>query len=213
MFCRPLVRAIPQRITNCGMVVRSLLAWYADYKHNQEKYRLASRRGLWRYFSLQEYAQRDPSGKGFWWRNWPIFQVNFLGFLVALWSGDNGVRLQRNHKEYSYQGGFLFSDRGRIDTVCWSQDPSSKLPENRCACLKNLHSTHSFDFICGCSTSSTLSLLARFAATQHLPMLSDVTKVVNETTFQRFVYAGNAIETVQYTSHPQVCPLCLSITW
>ena len=133
--------------------------------------------------------------------------MSFLGFLVALWSGYIRVRLQRIHKEYSCQGGILLGDGSRINPPQLCKDPSSKLPENRCTFLKNLHSTHSFDFICGCSTSSTLSLLARFAATQHLPMLSDVTKVLNETTFQRFVYAGNAIETVQYTSHPQVSSL------
>lgn len=138
--------------------------------------------------------------------------MSFLGFLVALWSGSIRVRLQRTHKEYSYQGGVLLSDGSRINPAHLRKDPSSKLPENRCTCLKNLHSTHSFDFICGCSTSSTLSLLARFAATQRLPMLSDVTKVLNETTFQRFVYAGNAIETVQYTSHPQVFWLLLLLS-
>lgn len=36
-------------------------------------------------------------------------------------------------------------------------------------------------------------------------MLTDVINVVNESTFQRFVYAGNAVETVKVESKPLVC--------
>ena len=35
-------------------------------------------------------------------------------------------------------------------------------------------------------------------------MLTDVVKVINQTTFQRNIYAGNVLETVQVSSHPIV---------
>ena len=54
-----------------------------------------------------------------------------------------------------------------------------------------------FDLICGCATVDCKSLLARFAATEDVPMLSDVVRMIDKTTFQRPVYAGNAVETLQ----------------
>ena len=82
--------------------------------------------------------------------------------------------------------------------------PSCILPENRAKALATLQKQRSFDFICGCSTSCTKTLLARFAAVMNVPMLTDVINVVNKTTFQRYVYAGNALETVTLHSSPFV---------
>lgn len=61
-----------------------------------------------------------------------------------------------------------------------------------------------YDCICGVSSTGDRSLLARFAAIADTPMLTDVTKVIDQTTFQRNIYAGNALETVQVESHPVV---------
>lgn len=82
--------------------------------------------------------------------------------------------------------------------------PSCVLPENRTKALAALQKQHSFDFICGCSTSCAKALLARFAAVINVPMLTDVINVVDKTTFQRYVYAGNALETVSLHASPLV---------
>lgn len=82
--------------------------------------------------------------------------------------------------------------------------PSCVLPENRAKALAALQKQHSFDFVCGCSTSCAKALLARFAAVINVPMLTDVVNVVDKTTFQRYVYAGNALETVSLHSSPLV---------
>ena len=70
--------------------------------------------------------------------------------------------------------------------------------------LQKLKEEHHFDYIIGCSTITTKSLLARFAAKQNTYMLSDVIHIINNNTFQRFVYAGNVLETIQVTSSPLV---------
>ena len=45
-------------------------------------------------------------------------------------------------------------------------------------------------------------------------MLSDVINVLDKDTFQRFVYAGNAVETVQLIGSPKVCfPLGVTDRW
>ena len=60
--------------------------------------------------------------------------------------------------------------------------------------------------MCGCATVDCKSLLARFAATEDVPMLSDVVRMIDKKTFQRPIYAGNAVETLQVitllSSHP-----------
>lgn len=61
-----------------------------------------------------------------------------------------------------------------------------------------------YDFICGISSADYQSLLARYAAISDTPMLTDVVKMINQTTFQRNIYAGNVLETVQVSSHPIV---------
>ena len=61
-----------------------------------------------------------------------------------------------------------------------------------------------YDFVCGISSTDYQSLLARYAAISDIPMLTNVVKVINQTTFQRNIYAGNALETVQVSSHPIV---------
>ncbi|KAK8805976.1 electron transfer flavoprotein alpha-subunit [Blastocystis sp. subtype 4] len=81
---------------------------------------------------------------------------------------------------------------------------SSKLPENRCHVLQSLLKENAFDFVCGCSTADYKSLLARFSAVTDIPMLTDVFRVVDQSTFQRFVYAGNVVETVQVSAKPIV---------
>lgn len=57
--------------------------------------------------------------------------------------------------------------------------------------------TVAFDLVCGCATVDCKSLLARFAAREDVPMLSDVVRMLDKSTFQRSVYAGNAVETLQ----------------
>ena len=54
-----------------------------------------------------------------------------------------------------------------------------------------------FDLVCGCATVDCKSLLARFAAVEDVPMLSEVVRMIDKSTFQRAVYAGNAVETLR----------------
>lgn len=48
------------------------------------------------------------------------------------------------------------------------------------------------------------TLLSRFSAKENTLMMSDIVRVIDSNTFQRYVYAGNAIETVKNTSNPIV---------
>ncbi|KAK8825308.1 hypothetical protein WA538_003005, partial [Blastocystis sp. DL] len=93
-----------------------------------------------------------------------------------------------------------------VKTVYYSNltDPSSILPENRCRVLQSLQKQHAFDLMCGCATVDCKSLLARFAATEDVPMLSDVVRMIDKKTFQRPIYAGNAVETLQITAKPLI---------
>ncbi|MCB1549690.1 MAG: FAD-binding protein [Hyphomicrobiaceae bacterium] len=54
-----------------------------------------------------------------------------------------------------------------------------------------------YDAVLGCSTSVAKSVLPRVAAKLDVPQISDITAVKSPDTFERLIYAGNAIQTVQ----------------
>ena len=69
------------------------------------------------------------------------------------------------------------------------------LAEPFAALLVHLAKTH--DTIIAASTSTSKNVLPRVAALLDVMQLSDITKVVSADTFERPIYAGNAIQTVQ----------------
>ncbi|PSC05018.1 electron transfer flavoprotein subunit alpha [Alsobacter soli] len=62
----------------------------------------------------------------------------------------------------------------------------------------------SYDAIVGSSTSAAKNVMPRVAALLDVMQVSDVTKVVSADTFERPIYAGNAIQTVQATDAKKV---------
>lgn len=58
-----------------------------------------------------------------------------------------------------------------------------------------------YNYIVAPATTTGKNFLPRVAALLDVGMISDITKVVNNNTFERPIYAGNAIETVQTTAN------------
>lgn len=56
-----------------------------------------------------------------------------------------------------------------------------------------------YEAIVGAASSSTKSILPRVAAALDVMQVSEVTRVINSRTFERAIYAGNAIQTVEST--------------
>lgn len=62
----------------------------------------------------------------------------------------------------------------------------------------------SYDVIMAAATTTGKNILPRVAATCDVMQISDITKVVAPDTFERPIYAGNAIQTVQSGENPKV---------
>lgn len=67
--------------------------------------------------------------------------------------------------------------------------------ENISLLIKDI--SEGFDYLCMAATSAGKDLLPRVAGLLDVGLLSDVIKVISIDTFERPIYAGNAIETVQ----------------
>jgi len=63
---------------------------------------------------------------------------------------------------------------------------------------------HAYDAIVGPATSTGKNVLPRVAALLDVMQISEITKVVASDTFERPIYAGNAIQTVQSTDSKKV---------
>jgi electron transfer flavoprotein alpha subunit len=62
----------------------------------------------------------------------------------------------------------------------------------------------SYDHICGAATAFNKNVLPRVAALLDVMVISDVTAVVDASTFERPIYAGNAIQTVKSSDGKKV---------
>ncbi len=61
-----------------------------------------------------------------------------------------------------------------------------------------------FEHIVGPASTSAQNILPRVAALLDVMMISDITAVIDDNTFERPIYAGNAIQTVQSIDHHKV---------
>lgn len=77
---------------------------------------------------------------------------------------------------------------------------SHHLPEDVTAVLKEVVSKNNFSHVLAPSSSSSKSYLPRLAALMDISPVTDVIAIVDESTFKRPIYAGNAIATVQSTT-------------
>ena len=84
-----------------------------------------------------------------------------------------------------------------VESVWQADNPcyEHQLPENMSQLITSLAS--SFDLIMAASTTHGKNLLPRVAAQLDLAQVSDVVSIIDKETFQRPIYAGNAIETVR----------------
>ena len=57
--------------------------------------------------------------------------------------------------------------------------------------------THNYEYIMVGSTTFGKNILPRIAACLDVEQISEVTKIISKDTFERFIYAGNAIQTVR----------------
>lgn len=78
-----------------------------------------------------------------------------------------------------------------VDNACYTH----QLPENTSKVIASL--AKEFGAILAASTTYGKNTLPRAAALLDIAQLSDVTAIIDNTTFQHPIYAGNAIETVQ----------------
>ena len=76
------------------------------------------------------------------------------------------------------------------------------LAEPTTALIVSLSSAYSA--IVGCATASAKNILPRVAALLDVMQVSEITKVISADTFERPIYAGNAIQTVQSTDKIKV---------
>ena len=76
------------------------------------------------------------------------------------------------------------------------------LAEPTAALIVSLSSAYSA--IVGCATASAKNILPRVAALLDVMQVSEITKVISADTFERPIYAGNAIQTVQSTDKIKV---------
>ena len=86
--------------------------------------------------------------------------------------------------------------------VADSQDLEHQLPETIAPLVAGM--TDGFDAIVAAATTSGKNLMPRLSALLDVQQISDITKIISTDTFQRPIYAGNAIATVKSSDNIKV---------
>lgn len=84
-----------------------------------------------------------------------------------------------------------------VQKVLVADQPSYEhaLAENVAPCIAELSA--SYQHVLAPSSTTGKNIMPRVAALRDVMLIADVTKIINETTFERPIYAGNAIATYQ----------------
>jgi electron transfer flavoprotein alpha subunit len=88
-----------------------------------------------------------------------------------------------------------------VDDACYKD----QLAENLSLLIREISTD--YDFILMASTTFGKDLLPRVAGLLNVGLLSDVTKILSHDTFERPIYAGNAIETVRILDEKKLLTL------
>lgn len=83
-----------------------------------------------------------------------------------------------------------------------SAEYANLLPENMAPLVQKLQTEQKFTHIVAAHTAFGKSVIPRLAAISDVQSIPDVVKIVDESTFVRPTYAGNAISTVKSTKDP-----------
>ena len=86
--------------------------------------------------------------------------------------------------------------------VADSQNLGHQLPESIAPLVADM--TDGFDAIVAAATTSGKNLMPRLSALLDVQQISDITKIISTDTFQRPIYAGNAIATVKSSDNIKV---------
>lgn len=91
-----------------------------------------------------------------------------------------------------------------IRSVLAALDPSLEHPTPEALASLVLSQAKEYAYICAPATTFGKNFLPRVAALLDVMQISDVIKIISQDTFERPIYAGNAIATVQSKDHTKV---------
>lgn len=90
-----------------------------------------------------------------------------------------------------------------VDTVFYSEDETLKNPTSEALSklILNLHSKEKFTSIIAPSNMFGRNIIPRVAGLMNIEPLSDICKILDNKQFKRYIYAGNALSTIENTQN------------